>query len=174
MVMVNKRRLYIIFESIKGVFMIEGVRTKNLKVVPDERGWLMEILRSDDDLFHKFGQVYLTTAYPGVVKAWHLHKKQTDNFTCIHGMMKVALYDDREDSPTYKEINEFFVGDRNPMIISVPPYVYHGFKAVGEKTAYFVSIPTLPYNYDEPDEYRLEPDTKKIPYDWILEGKSHG
>jgi hypothetical protein len=73
--------------------MIDGVKTKNLKVVPDERGWLMEILRNDDDIFENFGQVYMTTAYPGVVKGWHLHKKQTDNFTCIHGMMKVALYD---------------------------------------------------------------------------------
>ena len=76
--------------------MIKGVKIKELRVIPDERGWLMEILRCDDELFKKFGQVYVTTAYPGVVKAWHLHKKQTDNFTCIHGSMKVVLYDDRE------------------------------------------------------------------------------
>lgn len=155
--------------------MIEGVRTKSLKVVPDERGWLMEILRCDDEIFQSFGQVYLTTAYPEVVKAWHYHKKQTDNFTCIKGMMKVALYDDRKDSKTYGEINEFFVGDKNPLLISVPPMVYHGFKAVGNETAYFLSMPTLPYNYKEPDEYRLPPDTDKIPYDWILTpGKRHG
>ena len=54
--------------------MIDGVKTKNLKVVPDERGWLMEILRNDEDIFENFGQVYMTTAYPGVVKGWHLHK----------------------------------------------------------------------------------------------------
>lgn len=155
--------------------MIKEVKTKKLRVIPDERGWLMEILRCDDEIFEKFGQVYLTTAYPGVVKAWHYHKKQTDNFTCIKGMMKVALYDAREDSPTYKEINEFFVGDKNPLLISVPPLVYHGFKAIGTEVAYFISIPTLPYNYEEPDEYRLPPDTKEIPYDWILTlGKKHG
>jgi len=158
-----------------GEIMIDGVKTKKLKVVPDERGFLMEIMRSDDDLFEKFGQVYLTTAYPDVVKAWHFHKKQTDNFTCIRGMMKVALYDAREKSPTYKEINEFFIGEQNPLLISVPPGVYHGFKSVGTETAYFLSIPTLPYNYKEPDEYRLPPDTKQIPYDWILSpGKKHG
>ena len=67
--------------------MIYGVKTKNLKVIPDERGWLMEILRCDENMFEKFGQVYFTTAYPGVVKAWHLHKKQTDNFTCTNGMV---------------------------------------------------------------------------------------
>jgi dTDP-4-dehydrorhamnose 3,5-epimerase len=158
-----------------GENMIEGVKTKKLRVITDERGWLMEILRADDGLFEKFGQVYVTTAYPDVVKAWHYHKKQTDNFTCIKGMMKVALYDAREDSATYKEVNEFFVGEKNPMLISVPPGVYHGFKAIGTETAYFLSIPTLPYNYEEPDEFRLPPDTKEIPYDWILTpGKRHG
>ena len=155
--------------------MIQGVKIKKLRVIPDERGWLMEILRCDDEIFEKFGQVYLTTAYPGVVKAWHLHKKQRDNFTCIYGMMKVALYDTRENSPTYKEINEFFVGEQNPILISVPPLVYHGFKAIGTKTAFFLSIPDMPYNYDEPDEYRLPPDSEEIPYDWILTpGKKHG
>jgi len=158
-----------------GKNMIEGVKTKKLRVIPDERGWLMEILRADDELFEKFGQVYVTTAYPGVVKAWHYHKKQTDNFTCIKGMMKVALYDARGDSPTYKKVNEFFVGEKNPILISVPPGVYHGFKAIGTETAYFLSIPTLPYNYEEPDEFRLPPDTKEIPYDWgLIKGLKHG
>jgi dTDP-4-dehydrorhamnose 3,5-epimerase len=154
---------------------IQGVLTKNLKVIPDERGWLMEILRCDDELFKKFGQVYLTTAYPGVVKAWHYHKKQTDNFTCIHGTMKVALYDARPDSPTCNVLMEFFIGDRNPLLIQVPPGVYHGFKAVGNETAFFVNIPTLPYDYREPDEYRLPPDTKEIPYEWgLTPGLRHG
>ena len=154
---------------------IKGVKVKKLKVIPDERGWLMEILRDDDEIFENFGQVYLTTAYPGVVKAWHYHKKQSDNFTCIHGMMKVALYDDRDDSPTKGEIDEFFIGEKNPMLIHVPHGIYHGFKAIGDETAYFLSVPTLHYDYEDPDEYRLPPDTDKIPYDWILEeGKKHG
>jgi len=53
---------------------IEGLQVTNLRTIPDERGWLMEILRNDDDIFEKFGQVYMTTAYPGVVKGWHYHK----------------------------------------------------------------------------------------------------
>ena len=155
--------------------MIQGVKVKKLKVIVDERGWLMEILRNDDECFEKFGQVYLTTAYPGVVKAWHMHKLQTDNFTCIHGMMKVALYDARSESETKGEINEFFIGDKNPLLISVPPFVYHGFKSIGIETAYFLSIPTNTYNYEEPDEYRLPPDADEIPYEWILTtGKKHG
>ena len=155
--------------------MIDGVKVKELNMIPDERGWLMEILRCDDELFEKFGQVYFTAAYPGVTKAWHMHEKQTDNFTCIRGMVKVALYDSRKDSPTYKEVNEFFTGEKKPLLISVPPLVYHGFKAIGTETAYFISIPTEPYNRENPDEIRLPPDTGKIPYDWILEpGKKHG
>ena len=155
--------------------MIKGVNVKPLRVIPDERGWLMEILRSDDKEFTKFGQVYVTTAYPGVVKAWHMHKKQTDNFTCITGMMKVVLYDSRKNSSTYKEINEFFVGKNNQILITVPPLVYHGFKALGTETAYFLNVPTEVYQYKKPDEYRLPPDTKEIPYDWVLTpGLKHG
>ncbi|NJD76646.1 MAG: dTDP-4-dehydrorhamnose 3,5-epimerase [Candidatus Methanoperedens sp.] len=154
---------------------IEGVVIKNLKVIPDERGWLMEILRSDDKIFTNFGQVYITTAYPGVVKGWHYHKKQHDNFTCIRGMMKVALYDGREDSPTNGTVMELFSGEKNPVLIHVPPGIYHGFKAVGMETAYFLNIPTLPYNYEEPDEFRLPPDTREIPYDWgLTPGLKHG
>lgn len=154
---------------------IEGLQVKKLRVIPDERGWLMEILRSDDDIFEKFGQVYITTAYPGVVKGWHYHKIQTDNFTCIHGMMKVVLYDSRENSPTYENIIEFFVGEKNLVLISVPPLVYHGFKGIGTETAYFLSIPTEPYNYSKPDEFRLPPDTDQIPYDWgLTPGLKHG
>ena len=166
---------YIKFLSNLMVFrMIEGVMTKNLRVIPDERGWLMEILRCDEDLYENFGQVYLTTAYPEVVKAWHLHIKQKDNFTCINGMVKVALYDVRKNSPTYGELNEFFIGEKNPLLISVPPHVYHGFKAIGSDTTFCVNVPTNPYNYSEPDEFRLPPDTDEIPYNWILDGKKHG
>ena len=154
---------------------IDGVCRKPLKVIPDERGWLMEIMRCDDDIFDTFGQVYLTTAYPNVVKAWHYHKKQTDNFTCIHGMMKVVLYDAREGSKTRGNLMELFIGEKNPVLVAVPPGVYHGFKAIGDETAFFVSIPTLPYDYRDPDEYRLPPDTPEIPYDWgLAPGLKHG
>lgn len=155
--------------------VIEGVMVKKLNKIADERGWLMEILRCDENIFKKFGQVYLTTAYPGVVKAWHFHKNQTDNFACINGMMKVALYDDRKNSKTKGEINEFFIGDENPALITVPPGIYHGFKAIGKNIAYFLNITDLPYNHKNPDEFRLPPDTNKISYNWILTpGEKHG
>ena len=99
---------YIKFLSNLMVFrMIEGVKTKNLRVIPDERGWIMEILRCDEDLYENFGQVYISTAYPEVVKAWHLHRKQKDNFTCLNGMVKVVFYDVRKNSPTYGNLTNF-------------------------------------------------------------------
>ena len=155
--------------------MIQGVKVKNLKSIADERGRLMEIMRCDEPLFEKFGQVYLTTNYPGVVKAWHFHRRQSDYICCLKGMVKVVLYDARQESPTHKEISEFFIGDLNPTLISIPPGVYHGWKCISTEESLMISIPTEPYDYVHPDEYRLPPDTKEIPYDWILtSGKKHG
>jgi dTDP-4-dehydrorhamnose 3,5-epimerase len=79
--------------------VIEGVATKRLKVIPDERGRLMECLRSDDELFVKFGQFYMTTTFPGVVKGWHLHHVQWDNIVCVKGMIRLVLCDRREGLP---------------------------------------------------------------------------
>ncbi|MEO0087660.1 MAG: dTDP-4-dehydrorhamnose 3,5-epimerase family protein [candidate division WOR-3 bacterium] len=146
--------------------MIEGVEIKKLRLIPDERGFVLEILRSDDNLFMKFGQVYISVAYPGIVKAWHYHKIQTDFFTIIKGMAKVVLYDNRENSKTYKEINEFFIGELNPLLIKIPPLVLHGFKPLGNEPAYLLNIPTEVYNYENPDEYRIDYKSKEIPYEW--------
>lgn len=146
--------------------MIEGVKTKKLKVIPDERGRLMEMLRCDDELFIKFGQMYMTTVYSGVVKGWHYHKKQVDNMVVIKGMMKVVLYDFREDSPTRGEINEFFMGDYNPILLQIPTMVYHGLKCISETEALVINCPTEPYNYQQPDEFRVDPHKNDIPYHW--------
>jgi len=146
--------------------MIQDVKIKKLKVIPDERGRLMEILRNDDDVFDRFGQVYMTTAYPGVVKGWHYHKRQCDNMAVVQGMMKIVLYDGRKESATYGEVNEFFAGCHNPILIHIPPYVYHGFKCISSVEAIVVNTPTEKYNYTEPDEFRVHPHDNDIPYDW--------
>ena len=151
--------------------MIDGVKVKKLKCIPDERGRLMEVMRSDDELFEKFGQAYITVGYPGVVKGWHYHKKQIDHFCAIHGMIKVVLYDPREDSPTKGEVNEFFMGVHNPILLKIPRFVYHGFKAVGTTEGIILNIPTEVYNYEDPDEHRVDPFDNDIPYDWgVKEG----
>jgi dTDP-4-dehydrorhamnose 3,5-epimerase len=146
--------------------MIQGVTTKQLRFVPDERGRLMEILRKDDDMFVKFGQVYLTTTYPGVVKAWHYHKKQDDFITCVKGMLKLVVYDGRDGSPTKGEVNEFFMGEFNPMVVKVPAMTYHGWKCVSEEEAIVINVPTEVYDRNDPDEYRLDPHVNDIPYTW--------
>ncbi|MCK4477922.1 dTDP-4-dehydrorhamnose 3,5-epimerase family protein [Candidatus Bathyarchaeota archaeon] len=148
--------------------MIEGVVTRQLRLIADERGWLMEVLRSDWELFERFAQAYVTAAYPEVVKAWHMHKKQTDNIACVRGMVKLVLCDGRKNSKTKGEINEFVIGEKNPLLVKIPPQVWHGFKAIGEETALVMNVPTNLYNYKKPDEHRLPPDTEKIPYDWKL------
>lgn len=146
--------------------MIDGVKVKKLKVMPDERGRLMEILRRDDEIFTEFGQAYVTTAYPGVVKGWHYHRKQTDNMAVIKGMVKIVLYDNRPASSTKGEVNEFFAGEHNPLLIQIPPLVCHGFKCIGAEEAVLINIPTEVYNYAVPDEFRIEPHGEEIPYSW--------
>ena len=148
--------------------MIDRVRVKRLKVIADERGRLMEMIRCDDPEFIKFGQVYMTTAYPGVVKGWHYHRLQDDNLAVVKGMIKLVLYDRREDSPTHGEINEFFIGEHKPLLVHIPREVVHGFKAIGTEEAIIINTVTEPYNYDEPDEFRIPPHSPEIPYDWSL------
>jgi dTDP-4-dehydrorhamnose 3,5-epimerase len=146
--------------------LIHGVVVKQLRVIPDERGRLMEIMRRDDEFFTGFGQVYLSTVYPGVVKAWHYHRTQEDRFTCVKGMVKAVLYDDRVDSPTRGQLNELFVGEHRPYLVLIPAGVYHGWKGIGDCEAYVINAPSEPYNYQDPDEYRVDPHSGEIPYDW--------
>jgi dTDP-4-dehydrorhamnose 3,5-epimerase len=146
--------------------LIDGVRVKQLKMIPDERGRLMEILRRDDEIFLEFGQTYLTTMYPGVTKAWHYHKLQHDFFVCVRGMIKLVLYDEREGSPTKGTVNEFFLGDHAQQLVQIPPHVWHGFKNIGESESLILNVVTRPYDHAHPDEYRIDPHQNHIPYSW--------
>ncbi|MBI4395402.1 MAG: dTDP-4-dehydrorhamnose 3,5-epimerase family protein [Candidatus Omnitrophica bacterium] len=146
--------------------LIEGVKVKTLKAIPDERGKLMEILRSDEPMFEKFGQVYVTVCKPRVVKGWHYHKLQVDHFVCLQGKAKVVLYDARESSRTYKLINEFIMGWENPIMVKIPTFVYHGFAALEGNEAMILNLPTEVYRYRDPDEFRADPFSSEIPYDW--------
>ena len=147
---------------------IDGVWVKDLRVIPDERGRLMEILRRDDEGFERFGQVYLSTTYPGVVKGWHLHKVQDDFFACVRGMVKLVIYDAREDSPTHGMLEEYFIGDHNQQLVKVPAGTYHGWKCISGEEALVINIPSEPYDYQNPDEHRADWDTPDIPYSWDI------
>ena len=146
--------------------LIDGVEARRAKVIPDERGRLGEILRADDPWFEKFGQVYFTTTYPGVVKAWHYHQKQTDHFYVVRGLVKIGLYDDRKDSPTHGVVNELYLGEHLPGLVRIPPGVQHGWMCVGQVEAIIVNMVTEPYDYRNPDEFRTHPHDNDIPYDW--------
>lgn len=150
--------------------MIEGVVLKPLKRLLDERGYLMEILRSDDALYRQFGQAYVSACFPGMVKAWHCHERQYDHFSCLAGNLKVGLYDDRQDSPTHGQTQTVVMGELKPMLVCIPPLVWHGFMAVGGQTAVVLNLPTELYNYDHPDELRRDPLDPTIPFQWKLEG----
>jgi dTDP-4-dehydrorhamnose 3,5-epimerase len=151
--------------------MIEGVKVKSLNPIPDDRGSLMEMWRSDDPDFRQFGQVYITWVNPGVVKAWHCHKKQTDHFVCVSGMAKVALHDARAGSSTCGETNEVIMGWQRQLLLIIPPGVYHGFMAVGTEPAGIVNIPTEVYNHEDPDEHRRPFDDAEIGYVWEVKNR---
>ena len=148
--------------------MIEGVQIKRLTPHADERGYLMELLRSDDEIFTTFGQCYVSLNYPGVIRAWHYHKRQDDYFVVVKGMVKVGLYDMREDSPTHGEVSELYLGDNNNIVLKIPAGVAHGYKTVGVEPSLLVNFPTEVYNREEPDEHRLPWDTDQIPFNWDI------
>jgi len=155
--------------------MIHGVAVKRLHALMDDRGFLMEMLRADDPLFEQFGQVYLTGCRKGVVKGWHYHKEQSDNFICVLGRALVVLYDPREESPTRGSVEEYFLeappngsggSERTPILLKIPPYVYHGFTPSGCEEARLINVPTRPYRRDTPDEYRHPWNSQAVPYQW--------
>jgi dTDP-4-dehydrorhamnose 3,5-epimerase len=145
---------------------IEGVEVKKLLLHTDARGSLMELLRSDDNIFEKFGQVYMTTCKPGVAKAWHYHEKQSEYFSCVKGTLKLVLYDIRENSETKGELQEFMISLSSPLLVKIPPYVYHGFECATDEEVIALCIKTEPHNPENPDKVRIPFDSEKIPYKW--------
>ena len=147
---------------------IEGVVLKQLRTIPDERGWLMEILRADDPFFTGFGQVYMTAVYPGVVKAWHMHENQFDNVVCVSGNIRLGLFDARDGSPTRGKTQQLFLGETNRTLVHIPPGVFHGFQCLGPETAVVLNVPDKPYNYEDPDEVRRPAHDPDIPFSWEI------
>lgn len=151
--------------------MIQGVQIKQLTPHVDDRGFLMELIRSDDEFFSKFGQCYVSLNYPGVVRAWHYHKRQEDYFVVIKGACKVGLYDMREGSPTRGEATALFLGESNNIAVRIPIGVAHGYKTLGSEPSLLLNFPTEPYKANDPDEYRIAWDSPEIPFNWETEFK---
>jgi len=144
--------------------MIHGVSIHPLKQIPDERGKVMHMLRRDDPWFEKFGEIYFSVVYPGVIKGWHLHKIMTLNYAVVDGAIKIVLYDERESSPSKGEVQEIFTGEDNYILITIPPNIWNGFKGIGLKPAIVANCSTEPH--DPSEIVRLDSLSKTIPYDW--------
>ena len=147
---------------------IQGVKLRNLQVNADERGHLVEIFREDwEEYDPKPAMSYYSLSYPGVIRAWHRHTRgQIDHFVCPTGRIKVGIYDDREDSSTQGEVDTFVIGEHNQKVVRIPGECWHGFKIVGNEQALLINFPTNLYDYEDPDEKRLPPDTDEIPMNW--------
>jgi dTDP-4-dehydrorhamnose 3,5-epimerase len=149
--------------------MIDGVKINPLKQILDERGKIMHMLRSDDNHFIQFGEIYFSCVYPGVVKGWHIHKKMVLNYAVPQGHIKFVLFDDRNNSPTKGEIQEIFLGPDNYCLVTIPSMVWNGFKGIGTEMAIVANCASIPFDPDEID--RLDPNDKKIPYDWRIKNQ---
>jgi dTDP-4-dehydrorhamnose 3,5-epimerase len=145
---------------------IHGLRVTPLRRIPDERGAIMHMLRADDPGFERFGEIYFSMVYPGVIKGWHRHSRMTLNYAVPTGMIKLVCYDDRPGSPTVGTLQELHVGELNYALVTIPPMVFNGFKGEGTEPALVANCATEPHDPAEID--RLAPGTDRIPYDWAL------
>ena len=145
---------------------IDGLTVTPLRRIPDERGAVFHMLRTDSEHFERFGEVYFSMIYPGAIKAWHLHKEMTLNYTAPVGMVKLVCYDDRDDSLTKGNLVELHIGELNYVLVTIPPLVWNGFKGEGTTPALVANCATVPHASDE--IVREDPFTPAIPYDWAL------
>tara|TARA_Y100000310_G_C20642298_1_gene794647 strand:+ start:536 stop:985 length:450 start_codon:yes stop_codon:yes gene_type:complete len=144
--------------------MIDGVIVTPLRQILDERGKVMHMLKVDDPSFQQFGEIYFSCVYPGAIKGWHIHREMTLNYAVPHGNIKFVLYDERPESPTHGEVQEIFLGTDNYCLVTVPPFVWNGFKGAGTEMAIVANCATIPHSPGEID--RRDPFDSSIPYNW--------
>ncbi|RJQ48202.1 MAG: dTDP-4-dehydrorhamnose 3,5-epimerase [Gammaproteobacteria bacterium] len=143
---------------------IEGVKIAPLGRIPDERGTILHGVRADN-MLSKFGEVYFKKLYQGVINGWHMHEKLVLNYICVHGMIKLVLYDMREKSPTYRQLQEFFIGDDNYCLVHIPPGVANGSKGMAAPFSIMCNVASEPH--DPSLKYlRIDPHSGEIPYNW--------
>ena len=144
--------------------MIEGVLINKLKQIPDERGAIYHMLRRDNDHFIEFGEIYFSIAFPGIIKGWHEHTKQIQNYAVIDGKIKLVLFDNRSDSKTFKQINEIFLGEENYSLVTIPTGIITAYQCISKKNSILANCSTLPHDPNEMINYDFNGD--KVPYDW--------
>jgi dTDP-4-dehydrorhamnose 3,5-epimerase len=150
---------------------IDDLLFRPTRPVPHEDGHVTEVARASWDIISgPVVQVHQTTTLPGRIRAWGLHQRSTDRLFVVSGLVKIAVFDGRLDSPTYGFINEFTVSEKNPGLLIIPPNLYHGWKNIGTNEAIIINMPTSMYHYDAPDALDLPWDSEAakqiIPYRW--------
>jgi dTDP-4-dehydrorhamnose 3,5-epimerase len=146
--------------------MIDGVKVVPLRQIVDERGKIMHMLKSTDPHFIAFGEIYFSCAWPGTVKAWHIHQRMTVNNAVVSGNAKLVLYDIRPGSPTKGRLQEIFLGESNYALVQIPPGIANGYKAYGDKLVILANCATEPH--DPAEMLRFPSNDPSIPYDWAL------
>ena len=146
--------------------MIDGVQIVALRQISDERGKIMHMLKSTDAHFAGFGEIYFSCAWPGAVKAWHIHQRMTVNNAVVSGRAKLVMYDARPGSSTEGEVQEVFFGEDNYVLVQIPPGIANGYKAYGDKVVVMANCANIAH---DPDEMLRRPfDDPAIPYQWAL------
>lgn len=147
--------------------MIDGVVTKQLKTISDPRGSIRHMLRRDWPQFNEIGEVYFSSVEPGAVKAWRKHTRMTMQLAVPVGAVSIALYDDRPESPTYKEVSALNVGVENNaeyILLTIPPGIWNGFKGIAEISSLVVNCASI--LHDPEESVALPMDSLEIPYSW--------
>ncbi|MCY0885427.1 MAG: dTDP-4-dehydrorhamnose 3,5-epimerase family protein [Firmicutes bacterium] len=145
---------------------IAGVQVKPLVRHPDDRGFFEEVVRADEGLLSRFGQLSAAWTYPGVIKAFHWHARQEDLWFFPVGHAQVVLYDRRPGSPTQGMTQVLYAGEDVPVVIRIPIGVAHGYRVLGPTPLCIVYLTTEPYNPQDPDEHRIPWDDPTIGFDW--------
>lgn len=151
---------------------VEGVVFRPTRPVPHEDGFLTEVARASWDVLAErpVTQVHVTTTFAGRIRAWGLHQRSIDRLYVVSGLVKIAVFDGRLDSPTHGQVTELVVSERNPGLLTIPPDLYHGWKNIGTTEAVIINMPTDMYNYEDPDALDMPWDSEAaqrlIPYTW--------
>jgi len=152
--------------------MIAGVKIRKITTHTHDRGNFREILRDDDKLLKKFGQASMTVTYPGIIKAFHWHKKQDDLWYAVNGNARVVLYDLRKKSKTHGETMQICVGDNaEPILIVIPKGVAHGYQVLGKKSFTLIYFTTESFKKNKPDEERIAFDDPEIGFKWKIKNQ---
>lgn len=144
--------------------MIFDVKITKLKIISDDRGKVMHMLRTDSPAFKEFGEIYFSTIYQGKIKGWHLHKESSLNYVCIKGKVRLTLFDDRPGSKSKNEIQEIILSPREYNLITIPPNIWNGFKGLDKDESIIANCLTLPHN--EREMVRKNPDDRYFNYKW--------